>query len=148
MNFRKGTRYALYAAMEMARSAEGTPVTAAQVAERYGIPSTVLAKTFQQLVRAGLATGTRGVRGGYALTRPAAIITVLDVIEVFEPPRPPGQCLLADRDGPECSLSGVCNLSRLLDEVGETARYTYASVTLDTLARTRASRAAPLVVVR
>ena len=39
MNFRKGTRYALYAAMEMARSADGKPVTAAQVAERYGIPA-------------------------------------------------------------------------------------------------------------
>ena len=31
MNFRKGTRYALYAAMEMARSTDGRPVTAGQV---------------------------------------------------------------------------------------------------------------------
>jgi Rrf2 family protein len=134
--------------MEMARSAEGTPVTAARVAERYGIPSAVLAKTFQQLVRAGLATGTRGVRGGYALTRPAATMTVLDVIEVFEPPRSPGQCLLADRDDPECSEFDLCNLRRLLDEVSEMARCTYASVTLDTLVGTRPSRDEPLAVVR
>ena len=65
MNFRKGTRYALYAAMEMARSEEGRPVTAAQVAARYGVAAAVLSKVFQQLVRAGLAVGTRGVNGGY-----------------------------------------------------------------------------------
>lgn len=133
MTFRKGTRYALYAAMEMARSEEGVPVTAAQVAEHYEIPSTVLAKTFQQLVRAGLATGTRGVRGGYTLTRPATAVTVLDVIEVFEPPTPGEQCLIADRNEPECSKSDLCRLRRLFDEVEEVARCTYASVTLDTL---------------
>ena len=148
MNFRKATRYALYAAMEMARSADGIPVTAAQVAERYGIPSTVLAKTFQQLVRAGLAAGTRGVRGGYTLTRSAATVTVLDVIEVFEPPGSSGQCLVADRDDPECSETEVCRLRSLLDEVEEMARCTYASVTLDTLVGTPPGREEPLSIVR
>jgi len=148
MNFRKGTRYALYAAMEMARSAEGTPVTASQVAQRYGIPSAVLAKTFQQLVRAGLATSTRGVRGGYALTRSAATLTVLEVIEVFEPQRSPEHCLIADRDDPECSSPDLCRLRRLFDEVDEMARCTYASVTLDTLVGTPRGRDEPLSIVR
>lgn len=148
MNFRKGTRYALYASMEMARSTAGVPVTAAQVAERYSIPSTVLAKTFQQLVRAGLATSTRGVRGGYALTRPAATVTVLEVIEAFEPPRPSEQCLLADHDAPECGEGDLCRLRRLLDEVDEVARCTYASVTLDTLVGNRPVRDGELAVVR
>ena len=147
MNFRKATRYALYAAMEMARSADGLPVTAAQVAARYGIPSAVLAKTFQQLVRAGLAAGTRGVRGGYTLTRSAATVTVLDVIEVFELPRSPEQCLVAGRDDPECPESDLCRLRRLLDEVDEMARCTYASVTLDTLVGSPPGRAEPLSVV-
>lgn len=148
MNFRKGTRYALYAGMEMARSPDGVPVTAAQVAERYDIPSTVLAKIFQQLVRAGLATSTRGVRGGYVLTRPAAAVTVLDVIEAFEPPRSPEACLIADRDAPECGEGDLCRLRRLLDEVDEMARCTYASVTLDTLVGNRSARDDLLAVVR
>lgn len=147
MNFRKGTRYALYAAMEMARSPEGTPVTAAQVAGRYGIPATVLAKTFQQLVRAGLATSTRGVRGGYVLTRPAAEVTVLEVIEAFEQPRS-SSCLIADTDEAECEEADLCRLRRLLDEVDEMARCTYASVTLDTLVGNRPGRDEPLTVAR
>ena len=121
MNFRKGTRYALYAAMEMARSDDGRPVTAAQVAASYGIPAAVLAKIFQRLVRAGLAAGTRGVNGGYVLTRPAARVTVLDVIEAFEPPRQPEQCLLADSDEADCARTDACRLRRLFDEVEETA---------------------------
>lgn len=148
MNFKKGTRYALYAGMEMARSTEGRPVTAAQVAERYDIPVSVLAKTFQQLVRAGLATGTRGVRGGYALARPAATVTVLEVIEAFEPPRSPEACLIADHDAPDCGEGDLCRLRRLLDEVDEMARCTYASVTLDTLVGNRAVHDDGLAVVR
>ena len=147
MNFRKGTRYALYAAMELARSEDGRPVTAAQVAKRYGVAAAVLAKVFQQLVRAGLATGTRGVNGGYVLTHPPTRLTVLDVIEAFEPPRPPQRCLLADHDEPDCSQTDACRLRRLFDEVEEMARCTYASVTLDTLVgmRGRADEALPVI---
>jgi Rrf2 family protein len=148
MTFRKGTRYALYAAMEMARSETGRPVTASQVATNYGIPATVLAKVFQQLVRAGLATGTRGVRGGYVLTKPPARLTVLDVIEAFEPRREQKQCLLADHGEPDCSQTDACRLRRLFDEVEETTRCTYASVTLDTLVGTRARPNESLPVVR
>jgi Rrf2 family protein len=148
MNFRKGTRYALYAAMEMARSEDGLPVTASQVAANYSIPATVLAKIFQQLVRAGLATGTRGVRGGYVLTQPPARLTVLDVIEAFEPRRNTDQCLLADHDEPDCSQTDACRLRRLFDEVEGMARCTYASVTLDTLVGTRARQDESLPVVR
>jgi Rrf2 family protein len=148
MNFRKGTRYALYAAMEMARSAEGVPVTAAQVSGRYSIPSTVLAKTFQQLVRAGLATSLRGVRGGYVLTRPATQVTVLDVMEAFEPSQSNEQCLIAGGEEPECAEIELCRLRRLLDEVDEVARCTYASVTLDTLVAARSERSEPLRFIR
>ncbi len=68
------------------------PVTVAGVADRYGMPRTALAKVFQQLVRAGLALGTRGVGGGYRLARPAPQVSVLDVISAFERPRPGPVC--------------------------------------------------------
>ena len=69
MNFQKSTRYALYAAMELARENGGDQVTVAQVAGRYTIPGAVLAMVFQQLVRAGVALGTRGTGGGFRLAR-------------------------------------------------------------------------------
>ena len=135
MTLSKASRYALYAALEMAAAGDG-PVTVAQVAGPHGIPAAPLAKVFQQLVKAGLAVGTRGVGGGYRLARPRTAITVLDIISVFDSVRTPGDALLAERPGrgphPQAE-----RLRRLFDEVDEGTRATLASVTLDTLAATR-----------
>ena len=136
MNVTKSTRYALYAAAEMARADDGL-VTVAGVASRYGIPEGALAKVFQQLVRAGLAAGTRGIGGGYRLARPASTITVLEVMHVFERRRAPGGCLLHDRPTP-CPKASVCGLHWLFNEVDELVRSTYESVTLETLVRREA----------
>jgi Rrf2 family protein len=140
MNLNKSTRYALYAAMEMALAGE-EPVTVTQVAERNGIPEGGLAKVFQQMVRSGIAIGTRGIGGGYRLAQPASKITVQDVIQVMETPRPEGQCLLAERYTKTCDDLPDCRLRRLFDEVDELVRCTFESVSLETLARGPALRA-------
>lgn len=120
MNLTKSTRYALYAAAEMARAGD-TPTTVGAVSARYRIPEGALAKVFQQMVRAGLATGTRGIGGGYRLSRPPSKISVLDVVRVFERPRDPG---------PEPVDRSV---QWLLEEVDDLVRSTFESVTLRTL---------------
>lgn len=145
MKLAKSTRYALYAALEMACAGD-EPVTVADVASRHGLPQTALAKVFQQLVRAGLATSARGIGGGFRLARPRSDVTVLDVIGVFEARHEPGQSALGL--GPGVSIAGVpgdgatadsnpadIGLRQLFEEVDELVRCTYASVTLETLAR-------------
>ena len=131
MNLGKSTRYALYAAMEMAAGPERA-VTVGEVARRYRVPAGALAKVFQQLVRAGLTVGTRGVGGGYRLARKPSAITLLDVMNAFQPPRPAGRCLLAELPE-ECDLSHACRLRQVFDEVDEVSRSTFASITLETL---------------
>lgn len=121
MNLTKSSRYALLAALEMA-SAPEHPVTAADVARRHGAPEAVVAKVLQRLVRAGLAVGTRGSNGGYRLARSASQITVLDVLRVFDEELANGR--RAEPGTP---------LDRLMAEVAEGARYTFASVSLETL---------------
>lgn len=138
MNIAKSTRYALYAAAEMTMAGD-VPTTVAAVAVRYRIPEGALAKAFQQLVRAELATGTRGIGGGYRLARPASKITVLDVIRVFEPRRARTGCLLHDRPGQACPRADACGVKWLFAEVDELVQSTYESVTLQTLVR-RAKR--------
>ena len=96
MQINKSTRYALYAAVEMAR-ARDRQVTAGEVADRYSIPATVVPKVFQQLVRSGIAVGTRGSGGGYRLSRPSSRLTVLDIVEAFEPARAKDDGLLERR---------------------------------------------------
>lgn len=121
MKLNKSTRYALYAAMEMARAPDDRQITAAEVADHYSIPATVVAKVFQQLVRCGIAVGTRGSGGGYRLSQPASRLTVLDIVEAFEPTRSDDDGLLEAR------------LKSLFDEVDELVRCTFASITLETL---------------
>ena len=137
MNITKSTQYALYAAAEMAMAGD-TPTTVSAVASRYRIPEGALAKVFQQMVRAGLATGTRGIGGGYRLARPAKKITVLDVMHVFERRRPVGTCGLHNGPGEICPAASACSVQWLFHEVDELVRSTYESVTLETLVRRRA----------
>jgi Rrf2 family protein len=137
MNYQRSTRYALYAALEMAAAPRGAPVTAAQVAGRYQLPPTVVAKVIQRLVRAGIAVGTRGVAGGYRLARPAGEIPLLAVIECFEKPRSDAQCALGECGAGECGRFAECRLRQLFAEVDEQARATFASVTLATLVAPR-----------
>ena len=134
MTLSKFSRYALYAALEMARAGD-TPVTVGQVAAPHGIPQAALAKVFQQLVRAGLAVGTRGVGGGYRLARPGTDITVLDIVSVFDPLRTPGRDLLHPRADGKPNRPAARALRHLFDEVDENVRATLASVTLATLVR-------------
>jgi Rrf2 family protein len=129
----KSTRYALYAAMEMAAATPDTQVTAGQVAKRYKIPGAVLAKVFQQLVRAGLAVGTRGTKGGYRLARSPANVTMLDVIQVFQPPRPLGECMLMESRDQPCADPDACRLRTVFDEVDGMVRRTFSSITLAAL---------------
>lgn len=117
----------------MARSK--APIAASQVAKQYEIPEGALAKVLQSLVRFGLARGMRGVGGGYVLAKDASKITVLDVISIFDPPRPVGACLLSDLPDGQCHPGPECRLRGLFDEVDEVARSTFASVTIETLAR-------------
>ena len=131
MQLNKSTRYALYATMEMT-SADGAPVTVARVASRYDISEAALAKVFQQLVRAGLSRGTRGVGGGYRLAKSPSEVTVLDVIDIFEPAPAADHCLLDD-SGKPCGDVDGCRLKRLFDEVDVLTRATFASTTLETL---------------
>ena len=129
----KSTRYALHAALELAsRGASEEPVTVASMAGRHAIPAAVLAKVLQQLVRAGIAVGTRGAHGGYRLARPPSQVTLAEVIEAFEPARPDDD----DTAGrPHALDDEEHRLREMLDRVDEMARSTFASLTLETLVR-------------
>ncbi len=141
MTFNKSTRYALYAVLEMARAGAGRPIAVSRVAARYRISEGALAKTLQRLVRSGIAVGMRGLNGGYLLAKRPSDVTLLDVVSVFQPPRPLGRCLVAERAEPRCADYAECRLRGLFDEVEETVRSTFASVTVETLAGRPAVRA-------
>ncbi len=54
------------------------------IAKTRGIPQTLAAKLLTQLSQANLVSGAPGPRGGYALARPPAEVTLMDIAKVFE----------------------------------------------------------------
>jgi Rrf2 family transcriptional regulator, cysteine metabolism repressor len=77
------SRYAVVALAELARSGPG-PVPISHVAESRGMPVQFLEQLFSTLRRAGLLTSQRGAKGGYQLARPAAEITVLEIVQALD----------------------------------------------------------------
>ncbi|MBO3750204.1 Rrf2 family transcriptional regulator [Streptosporangiaceae bacterium NEAU-GS5] len=77
------TQYALRAAVELA-AAGGGPLSAQRIAVAQHIPRRFLDNILLQLRRAGLIHSQRGPEGGYWLARPAAEISLADVISVIE----------------------------------------------------------------
>lgn len=78
------------------------------VARRFKLPEAALAKSFQELVRAGLLVSKRGPHGGYILEREPGAITLASVVEALGGgDRRGGRCLLEER---ACSAGGVCAL--------------------------------------
>ena len=63
MKLQKATQFALYAAIELALEPE-RQLSAAEIAQKYGISLNHLAKVLRDLGRAGLVESVRGVGGG------------------------------------------------------------------------------------
>ncbi|MGH3734944.1 MAG: RrF2 family transcriptional regulator [Micromonosporaceae bacterium] len=77
--------YALRAAAELA-AAGGPLVTATQLATAQQIPPKFLESILLQLRRAGVVNSQRGPEGGYWLARPAAEISLADIIRAIDGP--------------------------------------------------------------
>jgi Rrf2 family protein len=102
--------YALRAVVELAASQADRPVTADQLAQAQAIPPKFLESILLQLRRGGIVNAQRGPEGGYWLARPAADISLADVIRVIDGP-------LANVRGQRPEALGYHGAARALQEV-------------------------------
>lgn len=80
------------------RDGEG-PTSLASIAEAEGLPLAYLEHLAARLRRAELVESRRGAHGGYSLARPAASITMAEVVRALEGEIAPIECITADADG-------------------------------------------------
>jgi Rrf2 family protein len=85
---------ALRAVLILARAHGGAPVPAHEIARMTGAPANYLAKTLNALAKAGIVTSARGPQGGFTLATAPDALTLADVVDCFEGPRPSPRCLL------------------------------------------------------
>ena len=135
MKLQQSTLLALYSVLEFAAD-PGLQITAAEIADKYGVSTHHLSKVLRDLGRAGLLESVRGVGGGYRFSGNTKRITLMDVIELFEDIS--GRTA---KGGPgHNGIKGA--LASVLAEIDETAKATFRSITLDTMLML-ARRAAP-----
>jgi Rrf2 family iron-sulfur cluster assembly transcriptional regulator len=140
--------YGIRAMIAIARADLQEPMSTPRIADAMAIPIRFLPQVMADLARAGLVDSTGGRRGGYRLARPAASISLLQMIEALEGDARRRQCVL--RSAP-CGLDGHCDVhlvfasaqESLLDRFSHTSLSELAAPSRDGAGRGLAGRSAP-----
>jgi Rrf2 family protein len=120
-------RYGTRAMVHLARHSGEGYVSLAQVADAEDLPVKYLEALLASLRTAGLVATQRGPQGGYALARPAAEITLLDIFRVLESSEPYAPC----DSGPDgCRRRAECATQRVWARMVEAAMGVLEATTL------------------
>ena len=125
--------YAVVMMSAAARHCGGVQLNAAHLAEETGIPLPTVQKLVSKLSHAGLLRSVRGAGGGFRLARPAAAVTLADVIEAIEGPIAMTSCV--DTGKHDCGLEGSCRVQAHWPVINNAVRGALAGINLTSLAR-------------
>ncbi|MGX5732240.1 SUF system Fe-S cluster assembly regulator [Pseudoxanthomonas beigongshangi] len=95
----------------------GEILSATDLADHSGLESPTVSKVLKPLAQAGLVEGLRGVHGGYRLSRAAADISLIEIVEAMEGPLAMTECSQADG---HCGIAHQCGARanwRLINDV-------------------------------
>ena len=116
---------------QAARHCGGGRVSASELAAETGLPAPTVQKLVSKLVGAGLLRSVRGAGGGLQLARPAAAISLADIVEAVEGPIALTACV----EGTDCSVDHECRVRPHWPLVNETLRRALADISLVQLAQ-------------
>jgi Rrf2 family protein len=146
MMFSTKAEYGIRVMAHLARQADGVdgdalpqgPISLGSIADAEGLPLAYLEHLVQRLRKAELVASRRGAHGGYTLSRPAADITMAEVVGALEGDIAPIECITADADGVlTCAREGAepCPTKLLWTRVQGSIVRTLNEMTLDDLVR-------------
>lgn len=127
--------YAVVTMCAAARHCGSARVSAADLARETGLPGPTVQKVVSLLSRAGLLRSTRGAGGGLKLARPAAAISLADIVEAVEGPIALTPCVEQGRA--ICAIETCCSVRPHWSVVNEALRGALADVPLTRLAQPR-----------
>ena len=122
-----------YAILIMAAAAKhcgGARTSASALAEETGLPVPTAQKIVSKLSAAGLLRSTRGAGGGLQLARPAAAISMADIVEAIEGPIALVSCI----DTGDCAVEHECSVKPHWPVVNAAVRGALAAVLLANIA--------------
>ena len=129
--------YAVVTMSAAARHCGGARVSAAQLAGETGLPVPTVQKVVSMLTSARLLRSVRGAGGGLQLARPAAAISLADIVEAVEGPIALTACVETGKH--DCGLETCCAVRPHWPIVNNALRGALADVPLTRLAQLEAS---------
>jgi FeS assembly SUF system regulator len=114
-----------------ARHCGSSRVSATDLAAETGIALPTVQKLVSMMSKAGLLRSARGTGGGIMLARPAAAITLADIIEAVEGPIAMTACV--DIGSHNCVMEGTCRVQPHWSVVNAVVRGALAGVSLTSL---------------
>jgi FeS assembly SUF system regulator len=106
-------------------------LNATLLADETGIPLPTVQKLVSRLSSAGLIESARGTGGGFRLARPAAAISLADIIEAVEGPIAMTACV--DEGRHDCIIEENCRVKPHWNVVNGAVRGALAGVSLASL---------------
>ena len=120
--------YAIVLMSAAARTCGTVPLNATLLSVQTGVPLPTAQKLVSRLATAGLLTSARGTGGGFRLARPAAAISLADIVEAVEGPIALTTCVDDHRD--HCALDHHCLVKPHWGVVNQAVRDALDSVSL------------------
>ncbi|MGZ8734031.1 MAG: RrF2 family transcriptional regulator [Acidimicrobiia bacterium] len=152
MRLSEGIEWGLHCATLVAILPHHATLPASRLAEYHGVPGAYLAKHLQVLSRAGILESVPGPSGGYRLARPAAEITVLDVVEAIDGTGPAFTCTEIRRRGPAAVPAREyrlpCSIHVVMDRADAAWRAELQATTLADLVEQVMTKASPQALVK
>jgi Rrf2 family protein len=134
ISFSTKGEYGVRMLVQLARRWDGgatVPVSLAEVAADEDLPRAYLEQLAIPLREAGIVLSTRGARGGYALARQPAEITMAEALRALEGPLAPMICASEDpAHADACVRLGACSVNGLWIQVRDAIGGVLDSVTL------------------
>jgi Rrf2 family transcriptional regulator, iron-sulfur cluster assembly transcription factor len=124
------TEYALRGLRYLANKRTDEPVMIRDIAEAVDAAPAFLAKILQLLNLAGLVTSSRGVAGGFRLSRPAENITLREILEATEGPISVNVCVV---DEDTCNLTKTCAAHKVWEQLKQMINQEMEGITLKDL---------------
>jgi FeS assembly SUF system regulator len=128
--------YAVVTMTAAARHCGHARISAQQLADETGLPVPTVQKLVSKLSAAKLLRSVRGAHGGLMLARPAAAISLADIIEAVEGPIAMAACserLRSETGRHDCALESACSVRPHWPVVDAALRGALASVSLSQL---------------
>ena len=114
-------KYALRALLVLAREQDHEVLLIGDIAEREHLPRKFLEAILLELKRHGIVRSRRGRGGGYALAKPADVITFGQVVRLMDGPLAPTPCTSVNfyQRCMDCPDEAHCEIRRVMRRVRE-----------------------------